>query len=271
MITLMQWIVFLLYALTTFFYWYDFITEKNSVDKKAIYTFALAVVSHLGLLVYFIFDIGRLPIATVSEALGTFVWITATLYFLLEFRLKERSQGVLILSVILVLLANANLTFNISKEINPILYDVKFEIHVFAMLLGYSGFALSFIASILHLILSWEIQRKQLGLFYRRLPSLAYFERISSAAINVGLIFTGIGFILGFYFAAQVWNFNIYTDPKIVMVVVTWLIYFIHYIGRKFGKIRGQRAAVVSVVGFCLILFSFLLISTLIPSAHQFG
>ncbi|MCB0281528.1 MAG: cytochrome c biogenesis protein CcsA [Calditrichae bacterium] len=271
MLTLIQWIVFLVYALTTFFYWYDFITEKNGFEKKGFYTFAIAVLSHLGLLVYFIYDIGRLPIATVSEALGTFVWITASLYFLLELRWKERSHGVLILSVILILLGNSNLTFNISTEINPILYDVKFEIHVFAMLLGYSGFALSFIASILHLILAREIQKKEQGLFYRRLPSLAYFERISAAAINVGLLFTGIGFVLGYYFAAQVWNFKIYTDPKIIMVIVTWLIYFVHFIGRRMGKIRGQRAALISVIGFCLILFSFLIISTLVPGAHQFG
>ena len=271
MINEMQWIVFFLYAFASFFYWYDFLNERNTTGKTAKFFYAIAIVAHLLWILFFILDAGRAPIATVSEALGTFVWITSTLYFFHEFRLKDRSLGVLILTVILILLVISILTFNISKQINPILYDVKFEIHVLAMLLGYSGFTLSFIASVLHIILTREIQNKHLGLFFRRLPSLAFFERISAISVNVGLVFIAAGFILGFYFAAQVWNFSIYTDPKIIMVFLTWIVYFSHFIGRKMGKIRGQRAAIISVVGFVMILFSFLLLSTFIPGVHHFG
>ena len=269
MIVLYRWFVFLIYALSAYFYWHDFIKEKKDSNKAQI-TFIIALVSHLLIIIHFAVNFGRIPIANVSETLDTFVWITSALYLMLELRLKERSHGALILSIMLILLFIANITYRFTDDINPILYDIKFEIHVIAMLLGYSGFTLAFIASVLFLLLSREIHKRELGLFYRRLPSLVFFERISDYAINVGLLFSGIGFILGYYFASLVWSTSIYTDPKIISVLITWIIYFIHFLGQRSGKIRGQRAAIFSVVGFGLVLFSFLIISTLIPGSHQF-
>ena len=270
MLALFQWAVLLIYAITTYFYWQDFIVHTSKENTKAQKWFIAALFSHLAFLVYFVVETGRIPIATVDEAVGTFVWITATLYLIIEFKLKERSQGALILSVIMVLFIKSVLSFDSSVEINSILYDIKFELHVLFMLLGYSGFTLSVIASVLHLLLFREIQKRELGIFFRRLPSLAYFERISDSAINVGLVFTTIGIVLGFYFATIVWTSSFYRDPKILVVLVTLLIYLIHFLGRKLGKIRSQRAALISVIGFLLILFSFFIISKIVPGVHQF-
>ncbi len=270
MFLIFQWLVLVIYAISTVFYWQDFINHKSGENKKAQKWFITAVSANFLQIIYFIVETGRIPIATVDEAIGTFVWITATLYLAIEFKLKERSQGALILSVILLFLLKTVMSPHTPQEIAPILYDIKFELHVFAMLLGYSGFTLSAMSGILHLLLYREIQKKELGIFFRRLPSLAYFERISDFAINFGLIFSTLGFALGFYFATIVWTVSFYLDPKIITVLITSLIYFTYFIGRKLGAIRGQRAALLSVVGFILILFSFLIVSQLIPGAHQF-
>jgi len=265
------WLVLAVYLLTAFLYWKQFIKDKKDAYKSAAYGLTIAVIVHCIFLLFIVFDVSRLPIATVSESIQTFVWITAAMYLFLEKRLKEYSQGALILSLLVILLFISNISFNLSSTINPILYDVKFESHVFTMLLANSGFMLAFIASILHLLLSNEIKKKELGIFFTRLPSLVYFEKISNYAINIGLVFLTIGFGLGLYSASQVWNESLLTDPKILSVLVTFLIYFVHYIGRKLGKIRGQRAAIISIIGFVSIMISFLVISKIIPSEHQFG
>ena len=266
-----SWLVFAAYLITAFLYWKQFVKDKKDAYKTAGLWLTISVVIHSIFLLCIIFDISRLPIATVSESIQTFVWITATLYLFLEKRLKEYSQGALILSLLVIMLFISNISFNLSSTINPILYDVKFESHVFFMLLANSGFMLAFIAGILYLLLSNEIKKKELGIFFRRLPSLVYFEKISNYAINIGLIFLTIGFALGFYSATQVWSESMLTEPKILSVVVTLMIYFTHYIGRLFGKIRGQRAAMISTIGFISILISFLIVSQIIPSEHQFG
>lgn len=266
-----SWIVLTLYTITTVYYWKQFVQDRKDNHKKMHRLLALAVAVHFIYLLLFVLDLTRIPIATVSESIQTFVWITATMYLIMELHLKEYSQGALILSLLVLLLFLSNISFNISRAINPILYDVKFETHVMSMLLAYSGFMLSFIASILHLLLSNEIKKKELGIFFSRLPSLVYFERVSNYAINIGLVFLSIGFVLGFYSATQVWHKALFTDPKILMVLLTLVIYFIHFLGRKMGKIRGQRAAIISIIGFISIMISYLIVSKIIPSAHHFG
>lgn len=272
MLLSMAWSIFILYGITSFLYWKQFITEKRGETYKTPHYWLVAsVILHLAFIISFIMDVSRIPIATVSESIQTFVLITATLYLFLEFHLKEHSQGVLILSLLVILLFISNISFDISDAINPILYDVRFETHVLSMLLANSGFMIAFIASVLHLLLSNEIKKKEPGIFFRRLPSLLYFERISDYAINIGLIFLSIGFVLGFYSATKVWHERLITDPKIVSVLVTLIIYFVYFLGRKLGKISGRRAAIISIIGFISILISYLVISKLIPGEHQFG
>lgn len=270
MLYAISWVVLLIYFITSILYWQQFISGNKITLNKTRYWLTASVGIHFLFILCFILEISRIPIATVSESLQTFVWITAILYLFLESSLKERSLGALVLSLIVVLLMISNFTFIISETINPILYDVKFETHVFAMLFANSAFMLSFIASVLHLLLSREIKKKEPGIFFRRLPSLLHFERISDYAISIGLIFLSFGLVLGFYSATQVWT-GIMTDPKIISVLITLLIYFIYFVGRKMGTIRGQRAALISLIGFISILISFLVISKIIPTSHHFG
>ena len=271
MLLSVSWIVLASYFVTALFYWKQFINENKDAANKTYYWLIISVSLHFAFIIYFIVDVSRIPIGTVSESIHTFVWITATLYLFLELSLKEHSHGALILSLMVILLFISNFSFSISQNINPILYDVGFETHVFAMLLAYSAFMLSFIACVLHLLLSNEIKKKELGIFFRRLPSLLYFERVSDYSVNIGLFFLSLGFILGFYSATQVWDAGIMTDPKIVTVLITGIIYFLYFIGRKRGVLRGYRAAIISIIGFITILVSFLIISQLIPTSHHFG
>lgn len=268
--SLLQWSIFALYILAGIFYWREFHSQSNADRKAAGTIYAITLLAHLSYFVYLTFDLGRIPVGTVSEALGTFVLMTAIIYFLLEKRVHERSMGAFILPIFSLLLLVSNLTFQRMEALEEILYDVRFEIHVINMLLGNGAFVLSFIASLLYLKLAKELQKPDHSVFYRRLPSLPFFERISDAAVDLGLVFTTIGFIIGSYVASQVWSVEFLVDPKILAVILTWLIYMVHFLSRKFAGWRGRRAAIVSLVGFGWVLFSFLFVSTMFSSLHQF-
>ncbi len=266
----MQWLVWGGYLLAVVFYCREFYHKENRDRKLATGFFGVALVLHLGYLVYLGIFNQRLPVATVSESTSTLVWLTAVIYLILENRLKERSMGGFILSVLLIVLFYSNMTFQYNEEISPILEDVEFEIHVMVMLFAYGGFIVSFIASLMHTMLSRELQKRHLGLFFRRLPSLAFFEEINNVAVNIGLIFMTIGLILGIKNALSVWDPNRLIDPKILATFLTWAIYFFHFMGRRFLGWRGQRAASVSMIGFGWLIFSFMFISMLFQSVHRF-
>lgn len=266
-----SWIIFGLYALTGYLYWRAFLSKRSDDFLWARRLFSATLIAQSVFIIYFAFKFGRLPIATVNETFGTFVFLTAAIYWVLEKRLGEFSMGVLILPIFLILLAIGNLTFRGDEPIAEVLKDVKFGAHVLAMLLAYGAFAISFIASLLHKLLTREIQKHELGMFYSRLPSLPFFERISNAAIDIGMIFATIGLGLGVYFASQVWQGYLLSDPKFTAAFLTWLIYGIHAIGRRVSGFSGQRAATISLIGFSWLLFSYVIISMLFTKVHHFA
>jgi ABC-type transport system involved in cytochrome c biogenesis permease subunit len=271
LILLEQWALAVVYILALVYYVRAFRSGRAPESIRAGQLLTLAVGLHLFYLIHLTIFLGHLPVTDVFEAITTCVWLFGAVYLSLEWRLKERSLGSFILPVIIVLQIISNLFLDFHRELPAILQDAVFEVHVLMILLSYSAFAISFIASLLYLLLSRDLERKNLGLFYRRLPSLAFFDSLSNFAVNIGLIFLTLGVGLGIYVGARVPEpfFNS-LDPKFLAVGLTWLIYAFHLLFRRSIGWQGKRAAVVSVLGFGWVLFSFLVVSLVLSKVHQF-
>jgi ABC-type uncharacterized transport system permease subunit len=267
----LSWLIPLLYAVTAGFYWLAFINKLPESHRVANRCFMLTLAAHLFTIIDFMIAFKRVPIATVSETFSTMVFLTAVVYWMLERRLRELSIGALLFPVFVLLLAIGNLTFRSREGTPDILGDVRFEIHVVAMLLAYGAFSISFIASMLYKLLAREMRQHELGVFYSRLPSLPFFEKISNTAIDSGVVFATIGLGLGLYFSRQVWGASILLEPKLFSAVITWLIYVAHSAGRRLFQFSGRRAATLSLVGFCFLMFSYLVISMLFTRVHHFA
>jgi len=270
-----QWLLWSLYGIVSLFYFRDFLYKQSSDRKRAQQLIIVLLMAHAAYLLLQFIAQQRVLVATVSEALSTFVWLTALIYWLLERGIitkqtADRSMGAFILPVLWILFTISNVTYKANEPVANVLQDVRFEIHVMAMLLSYGAFAISFIASLLHTFLAREIKKRDLRLFYSRLPSLAFFDKISNAAVDIGLLFATLGFVLGFYSALKVWDSFLLSDPKFLVTLVSWLVYCVHFAGRKFVGWSGQLVASISLIGFGLILFSFIIISLLFTSLHRF-
>jgi ABC-type transport system involved in cytochrome c biogenesis permease subunit len=270
-IHLAQWLVVVAYVFALIYYSRFFRRGKPLESARAGQLMTLATGVHFFYLIYLAIFTGHLPVTDVFEAITTCVWLFGAVYLSLEWRLKERSLGPFILPIIITLQAISNLFLDFHHELPAILQNVVFEIHVLMILLSYSAFAISFIASLLYLLLSRDIERKSLGIFYRRLPSLAFFDSLSNFAVNIGLIFLSAGVALGIYTGIKVSEpFFSSWDPKFIAVGLTWLIYVFHLLSRRAGGWRGKRVAMVSLFGFGWVMFSFLAVSLVFSKVHQF-
>ncbi len=264
------WIIILLYCAAWGLYFRDFYQRRNPASMPSQLVFSAALFGHILHLGAATVQLGRIPIASLSETISTFVAMTAAIYWVQERRLRNYSMSAFILPVFIAMLIVSALTVRPTGPIPAILHDVKFEIHVLSMLISYGAFTVSFIVSMLFLLLSREIQQRRLGLFYRRLPSLPFFEQISNASVTLGLAFATLGLGMGTYFALQVWRFSFFSDPKIIIAFVNYLIYLLHLGGRELAGWHGRRTAIISVVGFCWLLFSFVVASMLFGGEHNF-
>lgn len=271
MISLGQWLVTLAYALALAHYFKAFRAGNDVASKRSWQIAAVGIALHLGYLIHLSFIIGRLPVTSVFETLTACAWFFGVAYLSVEWRLHETSLGLFILPFIIVLHTLSNLFLDLNRVLPPILMqELVFEIHVVILLFSYSAFAISFIASLLYLLLSREIQKKNTGLFYRRLPSLAFFDALSNRGVNIGLLFLTLGVAFGIYEGAKIAEQFFTWDAKFVAVGLTWIIYCLHLLGRfKLGW-QGKRAAFVSLLGFGSLLFSFLIVSLTLSKVHHF-
>lgn len=267
---LLRWLTALGYAIGAALYIRHLIDRTSVPDRILRATIPIILTVHFAYLVVLGHSLGHVPIGDVPQVLTSAAWLFALVYFGLERRSQETSIGGFILAISTVLHLVSSILVRADKPLAAELADLTFEVHVSAMLLAYTAFAISFISSLLYMFLYNEINEKRFGFFYTRLPSLEFFDRLSNQAINVGLIFAGFGIILGVYMGKIVWDRSWWWDPKLLSIAVLYLIYLGHLLLRKTAGWQGKRAAVISICGFNWLLVSWLIVSPFLSRLHQY-
>jgi cytochrome c-type biogenesis protein CcsB len=140
--------------------------------------------------------------------------------------------------------------------------------HVVVIFIGNAAFALACGTGILYLMQENAIKGKNPGFFFRRLPSLNILDTVGYAAIVVGFTMFTLGLITGFLYAKTVWGRFWSWDPKEVWSGVMWLFYAALLHERLSSGWRGRKAAIMSIVGFGVLLFTFLGVNFLLTGHH---
>ena len=271
MLTLYKWIVALAYLFALVMYWRYFIAQDGRLKKILPLVLGIALLFHFGYLVAFSRAAKHLPLSNVFEVMSTIVFLYSLTYLVLELVIRDYSMGIIILPLSFLFQTISNIQIDTGKGLAPVLMEVTFfQVHVSFMMLAYSGFTISFIASLLYVLLSREIHNRQLGFFFSRLPPLELLDRMSNLAVGFGVIFLTLGIGLGAYMANKVWGQGWPTDPKLISVFVTWMIYVSFLYLRNQRGWQGKRACYVSMAGFAWLLISFGIFTTFLSRLHSF-
>jgi cytochrome c-type biogenesis protein CcsB len=115
-----------------------------------------------------------------------------------------------------------------------------------------------------------ELKRKKLGAIFKRLPSLDVLDDINYRCLTIGFPLLTLGIITGSIWASFAWGSYWSWDPKEVWSLITWLLYAALLHGRMTVGWRGRKAAILAIVGFCAILFTFLGVNLLLPGLHTY-
>lgn len=88
------------------------------------------------------------------------------------------------------------------------------------------------------------------------------------ACVVVGFTLLTIGLVTGMVYAKNVWGRFWTWDPKEVWSAVTWIFYAALLHERLTVGWRGRRAAIMAIVGFGVLLFTFLGVNFLLRGHH---
>jgi len=260
----------LLYSVGTVgFLIYVIRTEK--VIHRIAYGFLLAgFLSHTLGLAMLVSQLRQMPVTTLPQTFSLFAWAIVGSYLAFQLKFNIRILGTFVspLAVVFMLLSSA-----IPGRVIPnskLFKSFWLTLHVATMFIGMAIFALAFCAGIMYLLQERQIKSKSFGLLYRRLPSLEVLDSLNYVCLTFGFPLITIGLISGFVYAGAVWQSFWHWDPREILSVVTWLIYAVLLHERLAVGLRGRRAAIMAIIGFSVILVTFVGTSFILEVHHSF-
>ncbi len=143
-------------------------------------------------------------------------------------------------------------------------------VHTICTLLSYLAFLVAFISGALFLVQERQLKRKTLGLLFHRLPALEWLDRVNFVAIGTGFVLLTLGLVFGFL-SSHAWFGRWWIgDPKVTATLILWGGYLGLGVLRARATVRGHRVALLSMLGFSLVLFTALGASWWLGSHHPY-
>ncbi|MEE9524681.1 MAG: c-type cytochrome biogenesis protein CcsB [Thermodesulfovibrionales bacterium] len=97
-------------------------------------------------------------------------------------------------------------------------------------------------------------------------------DEITYKSVAIGFpIFTLGGLIFGAIWADQAWGVYWSWDPKETWSLITWFFYAFFLHARLMKGWRGNKIAVVAVMGFMAVIFTYLGVNLLLSGLHAYG
>jgi cytochrome c-type biogenesis protein CcsB len=258
--TVLLWLAIVLYGAGTLLTIPPVIRRRPSLSPAALGAIGAGLLLHGASLVAHTVELDRLPITDVRSALSSFAFLATVAFFLIYLRYRIISLGLFMVPLVLLLTLISALQPGHSFD-SPSFRSGWLLVHILAILLGYVGLLVTFVAAVMYLIQERELKSKRPHAFYYRLPSLEICDKLYYRSLLFGLPLLSLGLIMGFVWASRTWKGPWELDPKILAAMVTWVIYLVLFATRASGSWSGRRAAYLAIFGFALVMVTFLGIS----------
>ena len=215
---------------------------------------------------------GHAPFSNLFESLVFFAWTIAVVYLIIERRYKNRTIGAFVLPLAFLSIAYAGLQPNEIRPLLPALKSNWLIAHVITCFLGYAGFALAAGIGVMYLLRKPKPAngQKQRGLF-SHLPEPHVLDNLIYQTIVVGFLLLTAGIITGAVWAHAAWGTYWSWDPKETWSLITWLVYAAILHARMVKGWAGRRIAILAMIGFACVLFTYFGVNTLLPGLHSYA
>lgn len=258
------------YIITFGFYSYDFMKGgKKFANSKRLFLF-MTLIFHLFYLILRSIHFDHPPITNVFEIFTLLAFSVSFSYFILELLTDIRGTGpfIIIFSIIFQIIS----TFYIPDvyQVKEVLRSHLLGIHVFNALLGYSAITISAVYGFLYLILYHDIKLNRFGLIFDRLPSLEILEKMSFYSAIIGFFLLTIAIVIGIIWLPRAFPSFSYADPKLIGTAIVWLLYGFGITTKLFGKWKGKKVIMLSIIGFVIAICSTIVTNFLARSFHSF-
>jgi cytochrome c-type biogenesis protein CcsB len=256
-----------LYLLTTVTFVAQVVTAHDAMRRVAMTLLAAAFVMHAASLTARAALMGYEVIATFHDELSFIACLMVGLYLVIAWRTNLTVVGALV-TPLAFLFALSSFALNApTPALPPQLQSIWLPAHVAPAFLGYAVFAVAFCLSLIYLVQERQLKAKRKGDLFRRLPSLEVLDNLNHRFVSWGFALFTVGIITGSLLAKETWGELWSWEPVEVCSLITWLLYAMLLHARSVGW-RGRKAATLTIVGFVILVASFLSVNLVFPGKH---
>ncbi len=262
------WIVLAGYGLSWFFYFLNFEIQKEFYFGVAQKILTACLVLHFALIL----------IASASQAWSATQRLEAAvpfvillLSFVMEWKYRARFLTLFSLPVALLLTLSALWHGHRAPSVDGWAVDGWFWMHISFIFLGLAGFVTALSSAVMYLLQSSQLKSKHPGKTFLKLPALDALDKIHFRSLVGGVILFSLGILSGVYWARDLREFGqIVRDPKVLLSLLTCLMYWM-IVGLRISALRrGQKIAAGTLIVF-LLLFVTMMSSYYAPSSFHRG
>jgi ABC-type transport system involved in cytochrome c biogenesis permease subunit len=251
------WIASVAYVVAWVFFFVGW--RKSSVSSLRIGTLVLfgGFLCHTGLVGVRWFRADHVPFLSAFEFVTFFAFLISLVFLLFATRERNRALGVFLLPVLILLMAYASLLNRVIEPEIQIFNSGLLKWHVLTTLFGYAAWSITFAASVCFLYLDRKGAAK---------PGM--FDLIAYRSAFFAFCFLTLGILTGALWSDRVFGQLWFWDPKETWSFITWLIFMAYLHARYTLEWRGRRAAVMAIIGFAAVVFTYVGVDFLLPQIH---
>ncbi|WP_242822511.1 cytochrome C assembly family protein [Thermaerobacter marianensis] len=143
-------------------------------------------------------------------------------------------------------------------------------LHAVIALLSYCAFGLASAVAAMYLLQEHQLRSKIFSRLYRHLPALEDVDRACWWLVGTGFALLTLALASGGLPAGQLWGSQWVRDGKVIASLGVWAFYAVLLTLRALAGWRGRRLAYLSLVGFAVILFNYLVVGPHWSARHVF-
>lgn len=258
-----------LYLLSSVCYFAYLFVQKDYLQRSGFFLLLIEFLFHTLTIGYGFFKSGHLPVSNMHETLSFAGWAIAGVFLGITIKFNLKVLGIFAAPILTIIMIIVSQLPNEPAAVGKIFKSFWLISHVSVIFIGEAAFALACGLGILYLLQENEIKTKKHRFFFKRLPSLEMLDNIGYVCIFVGFAMLTLGLVTGFVYAKAVWGRFWSWDPKEVWAGITWLFYAVLLHGRLTVGWRGRRSAIMAIIGFVVLIFTFLGVNLLMEGHHE--
>jgi len=144
-------------------------------------------------------------------------------------------------------------------------------LHVCTAYLAYALCTIAGVLGLAYVIQDNNLKRKRFGALFENLPALESLDHVMARQIGGAFLMLTLSLAFGVHLVrlsggGSEWA----TDPKVVATMATWGIYAALMHMRTNVARHGRGMAVITILGFFFVLFTFLGVHLIAESIHSF-